>query len=64
MESDRKIVLGSILAIAGILTASFFQCFYTDLENNILWWVIAAVSLQISIQSKSNKANKQEAVKN
>ena len=64
MESDRKIVLGSILAIAGILTASFFQCFYTDLENNILWWVIAAVSLQISIQSKSNKTNKQEAVKN
>jgi len=59
MESDRKIVLGSILAIAGILTASISQCFYTDLENNILWWVLVAVSLQISIQSKSNKSIKQ-----
>jgi O-antigen ligase len=64
IDSDRKIVLGSILAIAGILTASIFQCFYTDLENNILWWVIAALSLQISIQSNSNNTNKQEAIKN
>ena len=49
-DEDRKIILGSILAISGILVAALFQCYYTDLENNIVWWFMAAIGLQISIQ--------------
>ena len=63
-DIEKNILLSAILGISGILVAAIFQCYYTDLENNILWWVMVAVSLQISIQSKSNKTNKQEAVKN
>ncbi len=51
-DDDKKIVLGTILAISGILLAAFFQCYYTDLENNIMWWFMAALGLQISLQKR------------
>ena len=37
---DKKILLAGILGLAGILFASLFQCYYTDLENNLLWWFL------------------------
>jgi O-antigen ligase len=52
-ESDRKIILGSILGIAGILVAALFQCYYRDLENNIFWWFLTATTIQIIIGAKS-----------
>jgi O-antigen ligase len=46
-KPEIQILTGSILGISGILLASFFQCYYTDLENNILWWTIAVFSILI-----------------
>lgn len=48
---DRGILFGAILAITGILIAGFFQCYYTDLENNIFWWFLVAIGLQIIVQT-------------
>ena len=47
LQPDRPILLGIILSITGILVASFFQCYYTDLENNICWCFLSALGLQI-----------------
>lgn len=37
---QRTIIRGMVAAVAGILLAGFFQCYYTDLENNIFWWAM------------------------
>jgi len=50
--ADKALVLGSILAVAGILIAGFFQCYYTDLENNIFWWFMAVMGLQAAINRR------------
>ena len=50
---DQAIILGGILSISGILVASFFECYYTDLENNIFWWCIVCLNL-IIIRGKNN----------
>ncbi len=42
---DRQIVYGSLLALTGMFIAAFFQCYFTDLENNIFWWTIATLGL-------------------
>lgn len=47
---DKALLFGSILAIAGILIAGFFQCYYTDLENNIFWWFMGVLGLQAAIR--------------
>jgi O-antigen ligase len=47
LSSDTLIVRGAILAVAGILFASLFQCYFTDLENSILWWVIMGLAFQV-----------------
>ncbi|RMG66482.1 MAG: O-antigen ligase domain-containing protein [Calditrichaeota bacterium] len=39
-QLERAVLLGCLLGMAGILIAAFFQCYYTDLENNIFWWLI------------------------
>jgi O-antigen ligase len=49
---DNRIVLGTILAVTGILVAGIFQCYYTDLENNLFWWFMAALALQIDLDQK------------
>jgi len=49
---DHRIVLGAILAVAGILVAGLFQCYYTDLENNLFWWFMATIVLQIELDQK------------
>jgi O-antigen ligase len=54
-DEDKKIVLGTMLALSGILIAALFQCYYTDLENNIVWWFMAACGLQISLQERESK---------
>lgn len=46
-DNDRFVLLGSLAAISGILFAAIFQCYFTDLENNLLWWVMAAIGIQI-----------------
>jgi putative inorganic carbon (HCO3(-)) transporter len=51
-RSDRLITMAALLAIAGILTASTSQCYFFDLENNILWWVIISTTLQIFIRPR------------
>jgi O-antigen ligase len=50
-DADKKIILSAILGISGILVAALFQCFFTDLENNIFWWFLGATALQIIVQS-------------
>ncbi len=50
-DADKKIILSAIIGISGILVAALFQCFFTDLENNIFWWFLAATALQIIVQS-------------
>ena len=54
-SSDTLIVKGAVLAIAGILVAALFQCYFVDLENSILWWVLVATAIQIFNQDKSSK---------
>jgi O-antigen ligase len=49
---DKQIVFGGMLAVAGILTAGLFQCYFTDLENNIFWWFMIAIGLQALLHSK------------
>ena len=44
---DHAVILGGILSIAGILAASIFECYYTDLENNIMWWFIVILQIQM-----------------
>ncbi len=41
----RGILLGSIMAISGIMFAAIFQCYYTDLENNLMWWTVALMAV-------------------
>ena len=50
--SDRRILLGAMLAVAGILIAGFFQCYYTDLENNIFWWFVVILGGQVIVQAE------------
>ena len=54
-DDDKKIVLGTMLALSGILIAALFQCYYTDLENNIVWWFMAAWGLQISLRKRASR---------
>jgi O-antigen ligase len=44
---DRS-ALGILLAIAAILIAGFFQCYYVDLENLIMWVFLVIMGIQIS----------------
>jgi O-antigen ligase len=53
-QFDRAIILGGILSISGILVASIFECYYTDLENNIFWWCIVCLNLIIIRGNKNN----------
>jgi O-antigen ligase len=46
---ERQVLLGSILALSGILFAALFQCYYTDLENNLLWWTLASLGLKVAL---------------
>jgi O-antigen ligase len=56
-KPDIQILFGSVLAIFAILIAAFFQCYYTDLENNILWWTVISFSILILNQKKLQKNN-------
>ncbi len=49
-EFEKQVLLGSILAITGIMVAAIFQCYWTDLENNIAWWFLGALGLHIVIR--------------
>ncbi len=42
---QKRLLLGSLMGIIGILFAALFQCYYTDLENNIFWWFLAALGV-------------------
>lgn len=42
---DKQRMLGSILAITAIGFAAIFQCYYTDLENNIVWLFFAGMAM-------------------
>jgi O-antigen ligase len=45
---ERSVVWGTLLSMSGILFAALFQCYYTDLENNIVWWFVAILGYQSS----------------
>ena len=51
-EFDRKILAGSILGVAGIMLAAIFQCYWTDLENNIAWWFTGMLGLQVVLRNQ------------
>jgi O-antigen ligase len=53
---DRLHLLGISLSLIAILFASLFQCYYTDLENNICWTFLAVMGLQITRQPESSPA--------
>ncbi len=55
-SNDRPHLLGIGLSLIAILFASFFQCYYTDLENNICWSFLAILGLQITRQTESPPA--------
>jgi O-antigen ligase len=52
VKLSKTILLSGILALAGILFASGFQCYYTDLENNLLWWFVLSVGVMIFVNQK------------
>jgi O-antigen ligase len=49
---NKKILLAGILGLTGILFAAIFQCYYTDLENNLLWWFILTLGITTFLQEK------------
>jgi O-antigen ligase len=49
-DFEKTILISAMLGVSGILIAAFFQCYYTDLENNIFWWFVALMALQIIVQ--------------
>ena len=49
---NLAITVGAVFAISGIMVAALFQCYYTDLENNIFWWFMAASSLLVLNREK------------
>ena len=51
-EPDRKILAGSILGLSGIMIAAIFQCYWTDLENNIAWWFVGVLGLHVIIRNQ------------
>jgi len=51
---DRPILLGIILSLVSIMVAAFFQCYYTDLENNICWCFLAILGLQATVTPGSS----------
>jgi putative inorganic carbon (HCO3(-)) transporter len=53
-SADRQLLSGIILSLAGILVAAFFQCYYTDLENNLCWCFLAALGLQAAVMAGSS----------
>jgi len=57
-DFEKTILFSAILGISGILIAALFQCYYTDLENNIFWWFVASLALQIIVQSEKNEGLK------
>lgn len=48
-----SLMLGGALAILGFLISGLFQCYYTDLEDGMLWWFITALTMWISINGTS-----------
>jgi O-antigen ligase len=56
-DFEKIILLSAMLGVGGILIAAFFQCYYTDLENNIFWWFVASMALQIIIQPPKNRTD-------
>jgi O-antigen ligase len=54
---EKITLLAGVSGIGGILVAAVFQCYYTDLENNIFWWFVASMALQIIVQSPNKKQN-------
>ncbi|MGH1362824.1 MAG: O-antigen ligase family protein [Calditrichia bacterium] len=48
---QRQVVFGCLLAIVAIWFSSFFQCYYTDLENNIAWLFFTGLGLNATIQT-------------
>ena len=57
-KTDRMLVTGAVLALAGILTGSLTQCYFFDLENNILWWVFVATTLQIVLPFENKRVSR------
>jgi len=57
-KDDRIITSGIMLSISGILVAALFQCYFVDLENSILWWVLIGTALQI-LNKKTNSRIKE-----
>lgn len=51
-EFDRKVLAGSILGITGIMLAAVFQCYWTDLENNIAWWFTGIMGAQVILRNQ------------
>jgi len=53
-SAGRHLLSGIILSLASIMVASFFQCYYTDLENNLCWCFLAALGLQAAVRDGSS----------
>jgi len=49
-QENSVTVSAVVLAIAGIMIAALFQCYFVDLENAILWWTLVGISIQVFIQ--------------
>ncbi len=60
-DNENSITVSAVvLAIAGIMIAAFFQCYFVDLENAILWWTLVAISIQVFIQEPARPAQTTE----
>jgi putative inorganic carbon (HCO3(-)) transporter len=59
---DQSLLTGIFMSIASILVAAFFQCYYLDLENNILWCFFLIFGLQI-MQFPESVSNKEVMTK-
>ena len=53
--TDKNLIFAGILGLSAILFASLFQCYYTDLENNLLWWFILSAGVSIFVKENHYK---------
>jgi O-antigen ligase len=51
LKREEYNLLGIILAVAAILLAGMFQCYYVDLENLVMWVFLMVMGIQMSLDA-------------
>lgn len=53
---SRYVVIGSAMGVISLLVGGFFQGYYTDLENGMLWWFVVGISSAVMQMNQKQHA--------